>query len=110
MLGLRHLHQRKKKLKKEASTVKSVARLTALDVLIYLAAVAAPLALLPQALKLYTTHDAAGLALPTWVILGVLNLLWLVYGYKHRENPIMITNVALMILNFSIAMGIVLYA
>jgi uncharacterized protein with PQ loop repeat len=109
MLGLRHLHQRKKKLKREAPTIKSAARLTALDVLIYLAAVAAPLALLPQALKLYTTHDAAGLALPTWVILGMLNLLWLMYGYKHRENPIMITNMALGVINFSIAFGIILY-
>lgn len=110
MLELRHLHQRKKKLRDEDLTVKTAVQTTGLDLLIYFAAVAGPLALVPQVLMLYASQDAAGLALPTWAMFGLLNSLWIFYGYKHKEKPIIITNVAFLVLNFAIAFGILLFA
>jgi uncharacterized protein with PQ loop repeat len=110
MLGLRHLYQRKKRLSGEEQTVKTVVQMSGLDLLIYFAAIAGPLALLPQVFKLYTSHDAAGLALPTWLMFGALNSLWIFYGYKHKEKPIVITNSMLLVLNFTIVFGILLFA
>lgn len=97
-LGLRHLHRRNKAGFKHA-----------LDILIYPAAVIAPLALLPQVWQVFSTHDVSSLSLPTWVVLGFINFLWIFYGWAHRERPIMLTHAAFCILNFAIAGGILLY-
>ncbi len=107
-LGLRHAHRRKKR--EQAGRYE---RLTtwqmSLDILIYPAAILAPLALLPQVWHVYATHNASSLSLPTWALLGCLNVLWFFYGRAHKERPIMLTNAALMVLNFSMAVGIILY-
>jgi uncharacterized protein with PQ loop repeat len=82
----------------------------ALDLLIYPVAIAAPLALFPQVLQVYQTKDASSLALPTWLILGLLNIIWVFYGVVHKESPIVLTNAILALLNFAVVAGIVLYA
>lgn len=109
MLGLQHLHQRKKDIVAEPQTVKSVIKKTKLDLLIYIAAFVGPLVLLPQVLNIYTTRETSGLFLPTWIMLGILNFVWILYGRAHGEKPIVITNVALMVLNFSVAAGILFF-
>ncbi|OGC88374.1 hypothetical protein A2419_00500 [Candidatus Adlerbacteria bacterium RIFOXYC1_FULL_48_26] len=81
-----------------------------MDLLIYIAAFVGPLALLPQVINVYATRDTSGLFLPTWCMFGVLNFLWILYGRVHKEKPIVITNTALMVLNFSVAAGIVLFS
>lgn len=109
MLGLRHLHQRKKNIESGPQTIKSVIHKTKIDLLIYIAAFVGPLVLLPQVVSIYVTRDTSGLFFPTWVMLGVLNLLWISYGRAHDERPIVITNAALMVINFSIAAGILFF-
>lgn len=109
MLGLRHLHQRRKRIAEGSPTVKSALNKAKIDLLIYIAAFVGPLALLPQVLNVYVTRDASGLFLPTWFMFGALNFLWILYGRVHREKPIVITNSALMVLNFSVAIGILLF-
>ncbi len=108
-LGVRHVSRRKKArlsgLPTRASVFKNV-----LDILIYPIAIAAPLALLPQVVQVYITQDASSLALPTWLILGLLNVTWTFYGFAHREWPIILTNAMLAALNFAVVIGIVLYA
>lgn len=81
----------------------------ALDVLMYPVAIAAPLALLPQVWKLYATHDASSLSLPTWATFGILNLVWIAYARVHKETPVLVTNVMMALLNFAVAVGILLY-
>lgn len=110
MLGLHHLHQRRKRIAEGPPTVRSVLYKAKIDLLIYIAAFVGPLVLLPQVLTVYATHDTSGLFLPTWCMLGALNFLWILYGRAHNEKPIVITNSALMVLNFSIAAGIVLFS
>ncbi len=80
-----------------------------LDMLIYPVAIAAPLALVPQVWQLYATHNVSGLSLPTWAALGILNIVWIFYSVVHRERPVLLTNAALMVLNFAIALGTLLY-
>ncbi|MCC7500774.1 hypothetical protein IT396_03150 [Candidatus Nomurabacteria bacterium] len=107
-LGLRHRYRRKKE-KTEKENRLTVWQLS-LDTLIYPAAVLAPLALVPQVWHIYATQNASSLSLPTWALLGCLNILWLLYGRAHKETPIVLTNSALMVLNFSMALGILLYS
>lgn len=79
------------------------------DYLMYGAAMATPLVLLPQAFTLFSDKSAAGLSVDTWFLLGFLNVLWVVYGLVHREPPIYIGNFLVGILNFIIVYGIILY-
>lgn len=107
--GFHHLHARKR-IYKNLETFPSRSLLKRLfDYIMYAAAIAAPLALLPQVIELYSTKDAGVLSLPTWALLGLLNCLWLFYGILHREPPIIITNIALAAINFIIVAGILLY-
>ena len=107
-LGVRHVARRRKARLKGFPTRTSVLK-NALDILIYPIAFLAPLALLPQVLQLYSTRDVSSLSLPTWVALCLLNVIWLYYGFVHREKPIMVTNIMFGFLNFSIAVGVILF-
>jgi MtN3 and saliva related transmembrane protein len=108
-LGVRHISRRRKSRLSGLPTRGSILK-NALDLLIYPVAIAAPLALLPQVIQIYQTRDTGSLALPTWFILGSLNLVWLVYGLVHRDKPIMLTNLMLACMNFAVVVGIVLYS
>ncbi len=110
-LGVRHVAKRRKKTvrtKRPAVTHTSIVKET-LDLLIYPVAFLGPLALVPQVIKLYASQDPSGLALSTWLILGLFNLTWLYYGYVHKEQPIVITNLILAVCNFAIVFGILAF-
>ncbi len=107
-LGVRDLSRRRKINSKGFPTKKSVAK-DALDILIYPIAIGAPLAMLPQVINLYATRDASSLVLITWLLFGCFNLIWILYGWVHKERPILLTNTMLAFLNFSIVFGILLY-
>jgi uncharacterized protein with PQ loop repeat len=107
-LGVRHVSRRRKARLAGLPTRTSIVK-TALDIIIYPVAIAAPLALLPQVIQVFQTQDASSLSLPTWLILGLLNVVWFVYGWAHKEQPLIITNAMLAALNFAIVAGIALY-
>lgn len=109
MLGLKHYQKRKKRAPEGGFPTRDSVKRTAADLLVYPAAVIAPLALLPQAWTLYATRDAGGLAFLTWFVLALINVVWIFYGHAHRERPIVLTNCASLILNSAIALGILLY-
>lgn len=108
MFGLHHFQKRRREDERGFPTRRSVAKV-ALDLLIYPAAIISPLAQLPQVYALFSSYDANGLALSTWVTWGLLNLLWITYGRVHREPPIVLTNSALFMLNVTMVVGILLY-
>ncbi len=109
-LGVRHVARRQQKARRaKGFPTKASVLKDALDILIYPIAVVGPLALLPQVIKLYITRDADGLALSTWLILGLFNLVWLYYGAVHKERPIVITNLILAVCNFAIVFGILIF-
>lgn len=80
-----------------------------LDYLMYGVGVFAPLALLPQIHQLYASRDASGLSLVTWVLICSVNALWALYGMAHKDTQIFLANVLMMLFNFSILVGILLY-
>ena len=108
-LGVRHIAKRKKARHVKGFPTRASILKDALDIIIYPIAVAAPLALLPQIIKLYTTHDTASLSLPTWILLGLVNCAWLLYGYIHHEHPIVISSGVFVLFHFSIVLGILLF-
>ena len=109
-LGVRHVaERRKKKIRRKGYAAHVAVLKESLDVLIYPIAVVGPLALLPQIFKLFLTQDASSLSLPTWLILALFNLAWLLYGLVHKESPIILTNIMLAMMNFAIVFGILAF-
>jgi len=109
-LGVRHISRRRKKLPDGKEPFERISVLkTALDIIMYPIAIASPLALVPQVWYLYSSQNASSLSLTTWVTLATLNLVWLFYGFVHREKPIIIANIMFGSFHFLIALGIVLY-
>ena len=80
-----------------------------LDYLMYGIGVLAPLALFPQVIQIYTTKNASGISLVTWVLLAFFNVLWVLYGIAHNDKPIIIAHVLFSILNALVAIGALLY-
>jgi MtN3 and saliva related transmembrane protein len=70
----------------------------------------APVALLPQVIQVFHTHDVSSLSLVTWLMLGIINALWAVYGYVHREGALIIANACMAVLNFAVAIGILMFS
>lgn len=108
-LGTSHLHLRKRMYENLEPYPHPIPFKRYFDGLMYVVGSLAPLALLPQVVHLYAHKDAAGLSISTWIMLGMINSLWVVYGAIHRERPIFIANLGMTILNFSIVVGIFLY-
>jgi uncharacterized protein with PQ loop repeat len=69
----------------------------------------APLALLPQILKIYTRHDAEGLSLTTFALLSMVHVLWVGYGVAHNEKQLVIANASMFLFNAAIVVGILMY-
>lgn len=109
MSGLHHIHLRKR-LYKLAEPYPHPARLKRwLDKVMVVVAIAGPLSTIPQVVQLYTTKDAEGLSFVTWFLWTVLSVLWGLYGYVHKETPIVISNVMYVLLQGLVVVGIFLY-
>ncbi|USN96715.1 MAG: hypothetical protein H6797_00750 [Candidatus Nomurabacteria bacterium] len=73
------------------------------------AAVVQPLMTLPQAIQLYSSHDAHGLSLLTWFGYTSVGLVFLAYSIKYRLRPIIIQQTLWFILQSSVVVGIVVW-
>lgn len=80
-----------------------------LDYLMYGVGIFAPIALVPQILELYTTRSGEGLALSTWALFVLFNILWTAYGVVHKDIHIFFANALMILFNGAIVVGILLY-
>ena len=75
-----------------------------------LAGVVYPLTALPQAIKVFSEHNASGLSLISWAGFAFVELLFLAYGVSHKLKPIIITGILWTILYGTILYGIIKYS
>lgn len=74
------------------------------------AAVIHPLTALPQIYKIYSTQNASGVSLWTWVGFMLLGLIFLAYGIVHKIKPFIVTQVLWFIVDFAVVIGVLLYS
>lgn len=108
--GLHHLHIRTRLYRRLEKFPHPNFLKRTLDRLMYFVALVSPAALVPQVWQVYATHNAAGLALPTWALLLTINTLWTIYSMVHREWPLFIATSSMGVLDAIIILGIFLYA
>ena len=82
----RHLHKKKQRvlIATSQADTKLVDRLT------YFAAIVEPIFTLPQAFQIFRTGSAEGVSIASWIGYEVLTIVWLWYGYVHRDKMIFI--------------------
>jgi len=62
------------------------------DQIMVLVGLVSPIATVPQVIKVFATHrqHAAGQSLTTWSIYAAIAILWVIYGLRKREAPLVI--------------------
>ena len=79
----------------------------AIDRLVYVAVIGGPLMTLPQIYSIWTKHEK-GVSLLSWSAYLVTGFIWLAYGIKHREIPIIILQITWIALDLAIIAGLLL--
>lgn len=79
------------------------------DKLIYGLAILCPFLNLPQLFKILSEKSAEGVSEISWFSFSVISLMWFIYGFIHKEKPIIIVNGGLIIIQFAIAMSAIVY-
>jgi len=78
------------------------------DGVMYAVGIIAPFFILPQALQIFTSKSTAGVSLPTWFLMGIVALLWCIYGIVHKEKPLIISNGLLFLFNFLVVIAVLI--
>lgn len=108
--GFHHLHVRKRIYKELKAFPHPTFWKRMLDYLMYIVALATPVALLPQIIHLYRVKDGSALSWESFSLFFVINALWVVYASVHREVPLAISCILCAILDVALVYGILLYS
>jgi len=81
-----------------------------LDKMVLGVGVAGPVVTLPQIFKIMQTRSAAGIAIETWGLFAVFDLVWIAYGYVHKATPILITYILWLIVNSAVVLTALHYS
>jgi len=107
--ALHHLHKRKRIYKKFEIYPHPKKLKRIMDKLIYLIAILTPLMTLPQVYKIWIERNPVGVSALTWSSYLLAACFWLSYGILHKEKPIILVNVLMIILEIIIIIGVLTY-
>jgi len=77
--------------------------------LAYVAGLAGPFTALPQAVYIWTSHQAAGVSFWSSVGFTAVAGIWLAYGIVLRQGPIVLSSSLWVLLDLAIVSGVLRY-
>lgn len=80
-----------------------------IDKSVYVIAILLALSNLPQFMKVWIDQEVAGVSFATWFLFAIFSMFWCLYGFLHGDKPVMFQSLLLMVLQGSIALGVVIY-
>ncbi len=108
--GIHHFHLRKRKYHRNMKKYPNKdLKVKLLDNSMLIVGSLAPLFAIPQIIQVYTTRKTDGLAWPTFFLIGLSNILWIVYGVVHKDRQIISANILFFMANALILIGIIIY-
>lgn len=107
--GLHHISKRKRIYQRFEEYPHSKKFVRFLDNLLVIVAIIGPLLALPQVLKIFLLKNATGVSLVSWSSWLVLGIMWLIYGFVHKEKPIIIAYILWTIMHSLVVIGVLLY-
>lgn len=112
-LGLKHKIERRLKdaLGKQDVQAKSGTRYVRfLDRITFFAGVVGPFTVLPQVYEIFSTKNASGVSLISWIMMFVVTLPWIFYGMAHKEKSIIVSFILWEVVNLLVIAGILMYS
>jgi len=106
---LHHFHRRKRIHQKHETYPHPHKWKRFLDKIIYAVGVAGPIITIPQIIQIWVHHHAEGVSIISWTGYTVFAVIWLFYGIAHKEKPIIVTYIAVIIANCMVTLGVILY-
>ncbi len=107
--GLHHFHKRKRIYLKHELYPHPNKWKRLLDTIIYPVALIGPILAIPQVLKIWSEKDASSIALITWVLLIIPAFLWVIYGFSHKEKPIILSSSAWILIYLLVITSKIIY-
>lgn len=96
--GQHHLHVRKRLYKGLEPIPHPEGFKRFLDHIMVFIALTGPVATLPQIFDVMYTHNVGGLSPTTWSLWMLLSGIWVVYGWLHKEVPLIASNTLYIVL------------
>ncbi|KKW27034.1 MAG: hypothetical protein UY70_C0018G0001 [Candidatus Kaiserbacteria bacterium GW2011_GWB1_52_6] len=106
---MRHLHLRKRLSRALEPYPASTRGKRVLDAIIYFIGIVGPLAAIPQLVKIYSMHDASDISLISWSTWALFDIPWIIYGFVHKEPPLLIAYTLWLVFNTLVVVGAILY-
>src|ERR1035437_7429551 len=91
-----HRHVKRKTKAKQKSRI---------DRLVWLAVVIGPLLTLPQVYSIWVENEK-GVSVISWAAYLLASMIWLVYGIKHNDKPMLIVEAIWIVLDVLIIIGV----
>jgi MtN3 and saliva related transmembrane protein len=82
---------------------------TLLDNFIYVVAIAEPLGNLPQIYTIYSSHQATGVSITSWMIYAFFALTWLAYGVHAKVKPSVVAGTMFFLTDVTVIIGAWMY-
>jgi uncharacterized protein with PQ loop repeat len=79
------------------------------DHLVYGVVIIGPMMNLPQLFQIWINKSAKNISIITWASFALFSFIWLLYGLVHKEKPLIIMNLSLILIQGSIVTGALLY-
>ena len=108
--GLHHISKRKRIHEKHEPYPHPKKMIRWLDKIVLFIAIVGPIANIPQIMKIYVENNISGLSPITWISYLLMAIPWLVYGFVHKEKPIITTYILWSITNLIIVIGIFIHS
>jgi uncharacterized protein with PQ loop repeat len=80
-----------------------------IDSVMSVVAIVSPLTIIPQIVQIYTTKDVEGISLITWIFSVITSTIWVVYGFHHKDKPIIFNSIMGAFFCSLIAIGVFVY-
>ena len=77
-----------------------------LELFMVVVAIAEPLMTIPQIFELYSPQGSKGVSLATWLLYLVASIMWLLYGIKCRNTPLILSGGLWVIMEAVVVVGI----
>jgi len=79
------------------------------EMFVMVIAIVGPLTNLPQLFQIISSKSAGGVSLISWSLFALISAIWMIYGLTKKDNILILTNIALIVVQGSIAISILIY-
>ena len=107
--GVHHFHRRKRIHQKHEPYPHPDKLKNFVDKMVYIFGGLGPLFTIPQITKIWLNQNAAGVSVIAWVSYLIGAIFWIIYGFLHKEKPLIFIYGIFAILDILVIVGAVIY-